>query len=196
MNNLFPVTKKDLTSFSELKYLPGLPREYRFNAKTGELHLGTGAAVTKKGEAFSLIPIAYRIFSADMFNYEGKDWAEIFFINASGHISVLMVHGFSVDALRACMADLYYEGVNLCQAVITITPTPKSNEFGTYYIAQFSATPLPGSDMNVVDEIMDSTHFELFQFKTANANATKSASLYVTLPSSEERNDHLLESGE
>jgi len=193
---MFPTTAKQINSFSEIKYLEGLPREYRFNAKTGTLSQGGNLDVTKKGEPFSILPIAYRIFSADMFNYEGKDWAEIFFINERGHMSCMMVHGFSVDALRQCMADLFYEDVNLCQTVLTVTPVQKSNEFGTYYVAQFKATPLPERERDTAKMLHDSLARPIFQYKTVSVNASNSTSMNMPILRNPEDRPELYEGEE
>lgn len=175
--NLFPTEVKTISSFNNIKYLEGLPREYRFNAKTGILTKGADHAMTDRGESFSIIPIAYRLFSAEMFQYEARDWAELFFINEAGHVSCLMFHGYSVESLRQTMADLFYEDVSLTQVILTCTPVQKSNEYGSYYILSFKAKPLtPGRDQNFSAELTN-TLAPIFQYKTASVHAQRWVSM-------------------
>lgn len=163
----FPTTVKQLLAFPQIKYLEGLPRDYRFNAKTGTLFQGATVEITKKGQSFSFIPLSYRIFTAEMFNYEKKDWAEIFFINDRGHISCIMFHGYSVEQLRATIAGLFYEDRNLCQTVLTVSAAPKSNEHGAYYVAEFSTELIPEKELKDLESIHNSGVL-LYQFKTLN----------------------------
>ena len=69
-NNLFPVTTiKTITQLKEIKYLPGFPRPYRFDAKGGKFSLKGGAELTTKGQSCSLTPIGFRIFTAEILSY-------------------------------------------------------------------------------------------------------------------------------
>ena len=128
----------------EVKYRPGHPRQYRFDASRGMFNVAGNENLTKKGEALSFIPVAYRIFKDDILGYGLKSWAEFFFINNSGHMCSLLFHGYSVENLEKCTNDLFYDDVNLAQVTITATPIEKTkNSEGEgkgnkYFMAEFS----------------------------------------------------------
>ena len=57
------------------------PRAYRFDAKGGFLSFRGETKLTNKGEAFTFIPIAYRIFADEILGYDLRNWVEFYFIN-------------------------------------------------------------------------------------------------------------------
>ena len=68
---LLPIAKVvDLEKLENLRYLPGFPRAYRFDAKKGILRFKNEMDLTGKGQSFSFVPIAHRIFSCDLFSGE------------------------------------------------------------------------------------------------------------------------------
>lgn len=137
-NNLSPVeTVSQITEFPELKYLPGFPRPYRFDAKKGVLSYKGEQDITPKGGQFAVIPLAFRIFSDDILGYGRRKWAELFFVNQSGQICAVMFHGFSVDNLQRLLGDLFYENAGLCEIRLIVRPEPRSNQHGSFYIAEF-----------------------------------------------------------
>ena len=52
-----------------IKYLPGYPRSYRFDASRRRINENEENVLTQKGEAFSFIPIGYRKFSDDILRF-------------------------------------------------------------------------------------------------------------------------------
>ncbi|PHN01273.1 hypothetical protein [Flavilitoribacter nigricans] len=144
---LQPLTDvKNLIDLPEIKYLPGFPRKYRFDAKNGKLNFNGEADITPKGQAFTLIPLAHRIFTDEILGYSRRKWAELFFINQAGHLCSLLFHGYSVDQLQLILGDLYYEDAGLTDIRLTVHPEPRSNDFGNYYVASFGFETLSAAD--------------------------------------------------
>ena len=146
-NPLFPTQKTDFvdpkTGELVIKYRPGYPRSYRFDASKGNFNLNGEMTLTKKGEALSFIPIAYRLFRDEILGYGKKSWAEFFFANEEGHLCSLLFHGYSVENLSKKTNDLFYDNVNLSQVILTATPVEKVKSSGEgkgnkYFIAEFS----------------------------------------------------------
>ncbi|MDB4768737.1 hypothetical protein OAG16_01555 [Saprospiraceae bacterium] len=157
MKNLMPLTnlKKTelITADGELKikYLPGYPRSYRFDASRGTFNENGETVLTKKGQAFTFAPIAYRKFKDDIMGYGVKTWIEFFFLNESLQVCALMFHGFSVDEFMRLANRMFYDGVSPCDCLITATPNEKVSNHPDakgqkYFIAQFSYKPMPKAD--------------------------------------------------
>ncbi|PHN01888.1 hypothetical protein [Flavilitoribacter nigricans] len=147
IQNLQPLTDiKSLIDLPEIKYLPGFPRKYRFDAKNGKLNFNGETDITPKGQAFTIIPLAHRIFTDEILGYSRRKWAEMFFVNQAGHVCSLLFHGYSVDQLQVILGDLYYEDAGLTDIRLTVHPEPRSNDFGNYYVASFGFEVLPPAD--------------------------------------------------
>ena len=126
----------------KIKYRPGFPRHYRFDASRGLFSL-SDMTITKKSEPLTFIPLSYRIFKDDILGYGLKKWAEFFFINQAGHLCSLLFHGYSVENLERCTHDLFYDEVNLSEVALTATPIEKTKKKGEgkgskYFIAEFN----------------------------------------------------------
>lgn len=122
-------------------YREGRPRGYRFNASTGILNLGGDRPVSKAGAPFRLIPLSMRIFRDDLFEKGRKTWCEIFFLNAKNQLCVVLFHGFSVENLADLEDEMFYEGLEIGNVILTVSPQKKESkaaEGSTYYIAAFS----------------------------------------------------------
>ena len=112
----------------EIKYLPGHPRQYRFDASRGIINLNGETPVTKKSQAFSFIPIGYRLFKDDILGMGKKKWAEFFFLNQSNQVCNLLVHGYSVEQLMKTIEQMYYDEANLCDVELTLKPIERTNK--------------------------------------------------------------------
>ena len=128
-----------------VQYLVGHPRAYRFDASRGFFSLNGITPISKKEEAITIIPIAYRIFTADILGIKGKQWVEIFFLNGRNQVCNLLMHGYSVESLLDSTTDLFYDDVNLCGVALTIQPIEKTSKqqddngkYPKYYIGKFS----------------------------------------------------------
>ncbi len=139
-------TTKTLESFIDkengdikIKYLKGHPRQYRFDASKGNFNINGQTLITQPGKPFTLIPVGYRIFMDRLFEYSNREWLELFFIDDSGAIANVMLHGYSVEEFIRMTQDLFYEDLKITEIEITIIPQEKiSKSTGKkYYIAAF-----------------------------------------------------------
>ncbi len=123
-----------------IRYLPGYPLQYRFDASRGIININGEKPITKKGQAFKLQPVAFRVFQDDILNFGFKRWAEFFFLNEKNALCNLLVHGYSVENLMHTIQQMFYDNVNLCQVQLTIKPIEKVNKAtgNKYFIAEFS----------------------------------------------------------
>ena len=138
----------------EIKYRPGFPRNYRFDASRGVFSLNE-MTITKKGEPLTFISISYRIFKDDILGFGLKKWAEFFFLNQAGHVCSLLFHGYSVENLERKTNELFYDEVNLSEVILTVTPIEKTKKEGEgkgskYYIAEFSYQVLTNEQRNEI----------------------------------------------
>lgn len=144
----------NLDEIPTVKYLQGFPVQYRFNASTGVLSYKGEQNLTKKGEAFTIVPVAYRQFNDDILGMGKKNWFELYFINNKNQVGCLLLHGYSVENLSSIFADLFYDDAKLFEVALTIKPTEKQNKTAnsTYYIAEFSFDKLSASDVEHYSE--------------------------------------------
>ena len=125
--------------YNKYKYLPGRPKQYRFDAKEGKFNIN---GIQKLSSSFTFQPIAWRIFEDDILQMGKKKWAELFFIDDQNCLSALLFHGFTVDNLYKLIEPLFYDDLTLADVVITATAEKKENTKispkGVYYIAHFT----------------------------------------------------------
>ena len=128
-----------------IQYLVGHPRTYRFDASRGFFTLNGITPISKKEQAVTIIPVAYRIFKADILGVKGKQWVELFFLNGRNQVCSLLMHGYSVESLLDSTTDLFYDDVNLCGVALTIQPIEKTSKqqdengkYPKYFIGKFS----------------------------------------------------------
>ena len=150
MKNLLPITTAngnliDTTTGEvfQIRYLPGYPRQIRFDASKGNFKLNGETTLTKKGDEFSFIPIAYRIFTDNILGMGNKRWAEFFFLNESRQLCAVMFHGYSVENfIRLATGAMFYDDVTPCDVLLTVKPVervsknPEANG-NKYYMAEF-----------------------------------------------------------
>lgn len=160
--NLIPAIKvSDIEKISAIRYLPGLPLVYRFNAKEGKFKVGEDVDL---GKEISIIPIAHRtFFSPQLFGRTDAKWIELYFLNSKGAICQIMFHGTSADNLEQHYSQgIYYEGYELWQMVLTIKTTKKeiekdksdgSREKITYYTAEFSSAPADEAYFEMLNDL-------------------------------------------
>ncbi|WP_019949014.1 hypothetical protein [Hymenobacter aerophilus] len=132
----------ELTETSRFRYLPGHPRQIRFDAKAGQFNIN---GMTQVGSSLSFIPLAWRIFSDDILNMGRKLWAELFYADERGAICAVLFHGYSVENLYRLIEPLFYDELTLADVVVTVQAvkkeTTKDGKKATYYIAEFSYEP-------------------------------------------------------
>lgn len=129
----------ELIQVSRFRYLPGHPRQVRFDAKAGQFNLNGTVPLSN---SLSFIPLAWRIFQDDILNLGRKLWAELFFADDKGAICAVLFHGYSVENLYRLIEPLFYDDLTLADVVVKVTAekkqTTKDGKTATYYIAQFS----------------------------------------------------------
>ena len=106
-----------------IKYLPGRPRQYRFNAQTGRFSINGTDDV---GDSFTIQPAAWRIFEDDLFARGRVEiWAELFFVDSKSALSSLMFNNSSVNELYRLIERLFYDDLKLSDVILTITSEKK-----------------------------------------------------------------------
>ena len=168
----------------QIKYRPGFPRHYRFDASKGLFSLSE-MNITKKSEPLSLIPISYRLFQDDILGYGLKKWAEFFFINQLGHVCSLLFHGYSVENLERCTSDLFYDEVNLSEVILTVMPIEKTKKEGEgkgnkYFIADFSYKVLSNEQRNEIKLLGESLN--VWRTDTLTGNSSMELSINYNPP--------------
>ena len=134
----------------QLKYRPGSPRSFRFDASKGRINFNGEDLLTKSGEPFSFVPIAWRTFRGNLFEKGVKQWAEMFYINRAGILCSILFHGFSVESLLEIESELFYDDLPISAVVLTMTPELKTSKKlddegrpKTFYIAKWAFKPAP-----------------------------------------------------
>jgi len=157
---------------SKYKYLEGHPRQYRFDAKEGTFAINGTENI---GRTLTFQPFAWRIFNDSILNMGPKLWAELFFIDEKGCVSVVMFHGYSVDNIFRLIEPLYYDDRTLADVVVTVVAERKENNKiqpkGVYYIANFSYKI--AQDAEKTDELKQLGHdVRIFRQETVTDVAT------------------------
>lgn len=188
-NSLLPTTKTNFVNAESgellIKYRPGYPRSYRFDASRGLFNVNGENNITKKGESLSFISIGYRLFKDDILGYGLKKWCEFFFINNDGHLCSLLFHGYSVENLERRTNDLFYDSVNLSQVILTATPVEKVKQSGEgkgskYFIAEFSYKVLKEEQQEEVKLIGEALN--IWRSETLTGDAYVELSVNYTPP--------------
>ena len=129
----------EVTRVPRFRYLPGHPRQIRFDAKAGQFNIG---GTVPLGPSMSFIPLAWRVFQDDILNMGRKLWAELFFADDKGAICAVLFHGYSVENLYRLIEPLFYDDLTLADVVVKVTAekkeTVKDGKKATYFIAAFS----------------------------------------------------------
>ena len=173
MKKLMPLTEIKNLENLKILYMLGNPRSYRLDLGKGVLNLEGRNQVTKPGEPFKVIPIAFRCLQDGLFGQAQKKWCEVYFLNNLGNVSVFMFHGFSVDNLSEAARDLFYENCKLTEAVWTVKLEKKQNKDGqNYYMAFFEFEPIKAKQLEAhkakIEEI-ESTYFHIYRADTMEA---------------------------
>jgi len=138
----------EVAQVSRFRYLPGHPRQVRFDAKAGQFNIG---GTVPLGNSLSFIPLAWRIFQDGILNMGRKLWAELFYADDKGAICAVLFHGYSVENLYRLIEPLFYDDLTLADVVVKVTAekkqTVKEGKTATYYIAQFAYEPAPAEEV-------------------------------------------------
>ncbi|MGI4886168.1 MAG: hypothetical protein ACRYFR_14525 [Janthinobacterium lividum] len=160
----------EVTETSRFKYLPGHPRQVRFDAKAGVFNLG---GQTVLGKSLSFIPLAWHIFQDNILNMGRKTWAELYFVDDKGAVCAVLFHGYSVENLYRLIEPLFYDDLTLADVVVTATAqkkqTEKEGKTATYYIAEFSYTAADPAEVRARREFAED--FPIWRTETHTSKA-------------------------
>lgn len=152
------------------RYLPGHPRQVRFDAKAGQFNIN---GTVPLGNSLSFIPLAWRIFSDDILNMGRKLWAELFFADDKGAVCAVLFHGYSVENLYRLIEPLFYDDLTLADVVVKVQATKKETtkdgKKATYYIAEFSYEPALAEEVAARRDF--ARDFPLWREETTTATA-------------------------
>lgn len=153
-----------------IKYFKGSPKQYRFNGQTGRFNID---GITDQGAKLTIQPLAWRIFKDDLFGRNKMDdWAEIFFVDATGCVSGIMFNNSSVIELMDLVPRLFYAEKNLSDVVLTITCEKKSTDKGgekvTWYLAKFDFEEAPADAVAYLTKFAEEN--PIFRRDTITAN--------------------------
>ncbi|WP_128547222.1 hypothetical protein [Larkinella soli] len=139
---------------TDVKYLPGNPKQYRFNGQVGQFFLGADKAI---GTTFTFQPIAWRIFEENLFARGRKDeWAELFFVDEKNCVASIMFNNTSVGILMKLITELFYDDLTLMDVVLTVKPEKKENDKGKYFAASFEWKPADPARTEALQQLVDS----------------------------------------
>lgn len=125
-------------------YFPGMPLEYRFDARLGQFNIGGKKPILdKKGmpvKNFTFHPLAFRMFKGKLFGRENEEaWIEIFFVDDKRRVSVIMFNSTNVEPFQnLIVTDCFYEEKKLTDLIVTCTPKEVQGEKGSWYICELS----------------------------------------------------------
>ncbi|SHK71909.1 hypothetical protein [Hymenobacter psychrotolerans] len=166
------------------RYLPGHPRQIRFDAKAGQFNIN---GTTPLGPALIFIPLAWRVFQDDILNMGRKLWAELFYADDKGAICAVLFHGYSVENLYRLIEPLFYDDLTLADVVVKVQAskkeTTKDGKKATYYIAEFSYEPADPQEVQARREF--ARDFPIWREETTTGTADVRTSHGYTNPKSE-----------
>jgi hypothetical protein len=125
------------------KYIPGNPRDYRTDmGATGGIKIN---GIREVPTPFTFQPIAWKGFTANLFEMGEKDWVELLFIDDQNCVSAILFHGFSYEAFVELLAPLEYDELKLSDVLVTVSLDKKKNEKlkAEYHIASFTYEKAP-----------------------------------------------------
>ena len=175
----------EVVQVSRFHYLPGHPRQVRFDAKAGQFNIN---GTVPLGSALSFIPLSWRVFQDDILNMGRKLWAELFFADDKGAICAVLFHGYSVENLYRLIEPLFYDDLTLADVLVTVTAekkqTTKDGKTATYYIAQFSYTAADPAEVAARRDF--ARDFAIWRAETHTGKADMRIQHGYTVPATEE----------
>lgn len=169
-----------------IKYIQGMPKEYRANCSGGEVR---DHVLNKSHKIFRIHPIGYRFFEDRLFADKKKEidreWVEMFFVDDMNCLSTIMFHGYSVQNLKQLQALIFYVDHNIHEVTIEVSFAEKKNKDDEkYFIAEFE----------IVDEDLDEEKMakhlayakEMKPYRASTLTSTAKTSLSFNYPEVEE----------
>jgi hypothetical protein len=159
---------------SKYKYLPGSPKNYRFDGRTGDFNLGGVAPLGKK---IKIQPIAFRFMEDSLFarksdatgDFKRELWCEVFFIDEKNAVSYIMFNNGSARNLQKLIESLFYDDLEITDLVLSISGEKKENDKGKYFLVNFE---FEIADKNKVEEYRQLCEdFQIFSRDTITQTA-------------------------
>lgn len=131
---------------SRIRYRSGFPKVYQLNLAgiVGKLSVMNEEELTKKGEDFAFVPLAYRYFEGALFGQPWKKWMEVYFLNQYGWVCQLMFSAHNAENLINVITDAeIYRDLQLGQFGINVKLNTRSvtlpnDEKANYFACGFS----------------------------------------------------------
>jgi hypothetical protein len=176
----------EVTETNRFRYLPGHPRQVRFDAKAGSFNIG---GTVPLGNSLEFVPLAWRIFSDNILNMGRKTWAELFYVDEKGAVCAVLFHGYSVENLYRLIEPLFYDDLTLADVKVKVTPekkqTTKEGKTATYYIAAFSYSKADPAEVQALREFAED--FAIWREETYTGLADLKTSNGYTAPQADEQ---------
>ncbi len=170
------------------RYLPGHPRQVRFDAKAGHFNIN---GTVPLGASISFVPLAWRVFQDDILNMGRKLWAELFFADEKGAVCAVLFHGYSVENLYRLIEPLFYDDLTLADVVVKVQAvkkeTTKDGKKATEYIAEFSYTAADAAEVAARRDF--ARDFPIWRAETHTGKADMRIVHGYTVPAAEEAPD-------
>ncbi len=167
------------------RYLPGHPRQVRFDAKAGQFNIN---GTVPLGASISFVPLAWRVFQDDILNMGRKLWAELFFADEKGAVCAVLFHGYSVENLYRLIEPLFYDDLTLADVRVTVAAekkqTTKDGKTATYYIAQFSYAAADAAEVAARRDF--ARDFPIWRAETHTGKADMRIQYGYTVPAADE----------
>ena len=166
-------------------YFPGHPKVTRFDAGLGVFTDDEKTPLSKRGDPFTIRPVAFRLFTDDILGMGKKRWAEFFYVNEARIMCNLMVHGYSVDELMKLVPKLFYQQANICQVALTLKPFERVSKAEDakgkkFYICEFSAVRLTEEECHMNEMIGSS--LKIWRNDTLTGDAITESSRHYRSP--------------
>lgn len=178
----------EVTEKPRFKYLPGHPRQIRFDGKAGMFNLNGEDPIANK---LTFIPVSLRVFVDSLFSggafHQGrKTWAELFYFDDKGVMCGVLFHGYSVENLLKLNASLFYDDLKLTEVMLTVKATKKENKKvgGTYFIADFSYAPADPAEVQARQQFAED--FDIYRAETVTGEADTKISEGYRVPQAEQ----------
>lgn len=180
---------EDAEIVSIFKYLPGQPKQYRFNGQTGQFNQnGDRVLNDEKGKAlksFTITPMAWRVFEENLFGRGRKDlWGEFFFVDGKNCVSSIMLNNTSLQELLDLASELFYEDMTLAQIRLTMTAEnltgEKNGQKTSWYITRLTWEMAPKEEVQRLADF--AADYPIYRADTLTQTAVyrfKSESFYL-----------------
>jgi hypothetical protein len=160
--------------FTNIKYLLGMPKQYRYNAQSGQFNIdGKEPVLDEKGRVateFKLLPLSFRVFRDSLFGRDKmEEWAEMFFIDSLGCVSAIMLNNTNVQELKQHIKSLFYEGLSITDSILVLRPRKIENGDKKWFICEMEHEDADAELIRAQRNYLESNH--VYRADTLNSSA-------------------------